>query len=202
MTEPAQSHPSLDPELSEYRATFLDARLRGAILTADLSDSQFNWRARPGRWSIAECLSHLNIVGRQYNRMIKGLIDGGRRRRMLTGGVHRHGFWGNILIRMMEPPVRFRLPAPRRFRPATGYGVAQVVPAFIALQEEYVRLIESANGLDLGSIRIPNPAFRMVELSLGQSFGLVASHQRRHLWQAERVRSSAAFPVPQETAPR
>lgn len=203
MTEPAESHPSLDPELSEYRAAFLDARLRAAVLTADLSDAQFSWRPHSGRWSIAECLAHLNIVGRQYSRMVKELIDSGRRRRMLTGGgLHRHGFWGSLFVRSMEPPVRIRLPAPRHFKPATGYGVARVVPAFLALQEDYVRLIESANGLDLGALRIPNPNFRLVQLSLGQCFGLIASHQRRHLWQAERIRAASAFPAPPETAAR
>ncbi len=194
MNEPAESHPSLDAELCGYRAQFLSARKTAAALTADLSDAQVNWRAAPGRWSIAQCLAHLNIVGKQYRKSIRELVDYGRRRRMLTSGTHHHGFWGGLFVKLMEPPVRIRLPAPRYFLPEQHYTVAQVAPAFLSLQEEYLRLIEEANGLDLGALRIRNPLFRPLRLSLGQCFGLVAGHERRHVWQAERIRTARDFP--------
>jgi len=41
----------------------IDTNLRTAEQVTDrLSPQQFNWRSEPGRWSIAQCLGHLNIL--------------------------------------------------------------------------------------------------------------------------------------------
>ena len=36
-------------------------------LTHGLSEGQFNWRPEPGRWSIAECITHFEY--RQWRRL-------------------------------------------------------------------------------------------------------------------------------------
>jgi hypothetical protein len=36
---------------------------------------------------------------------------------------------------------------------------------------------------------------RLVKISLGQVFPFIAAHERRHLWQARRVREDANFPA-------
>ena len=41
---------------------------------------------------------------------------------------------------------------------------------------------------------ISNPFFSLIRFSVGTGFQVIAAHQRRHLWQAERVRERAGFP--------
>jgi hypothetical protein len=49
-------------ELDDLAQQFRDVRTRAAALVAPLSEAQFNWRARPGSFSVAECLVHLNVA--------------------------------------------------------------------------------------------------------------------------------------------
>jgi hypothetical protein len=48
--------------------------------------------------------------------------------------------------------------------------------------------VRQANGLDLSRVRVVSPLTSLMRMSLGQCFGLLAAHERRHLWQAARVR--------------
>jgi hypothetical protein len=43
-------------------------------------------------------------------------------------------------------------------------------------------------------VRTASPAAPLFFLTLGQCFGALAAHDRRHLWQARRVREDPHFP--------
>jgi hypothetical protein len=88
-----------------------------------------------------------------------------------------------------------RVPAPRRFRPVAERSISDVVPRFLGLQQEILVRIESAEGLDLGRIRLSSPISRRFRMSLGQWFAFLAAHERRHLWQAWQVRRHPKFPA-------
>ena len=66
----------------------IDRNLAGAQdVTLGLSREQFNWRMEPGRWSIAQCLTHLNIVNSKDLGSIEEAIAAGTARG-LTGQGH------------------------------------------------------------------------------------------------------------------
>ncbi len=50
----------LNAELADCQRQFEAVRLDARKLLDGLTDAQFNWRLAPGRWSIGECLEHLN----------------------------------------------------------------------------------------------------------------------------------------------
>ena len=62
---------SLTPELADYRRQFRDNRSVARDLCAPLTHEAFNWRPSDGRWSIAECLTHLVISGQLYSDAIQ-----------------------------------------------------------------------------------------------------------------------------------
>ena len=45
--------------------------------------------------------------------------------------------------------------------------------------------------IDLAGVRFPNPFIRGVRFSLATGLHVIAAHERRHLWQAWRVRQAA-----------
>uniref|UniRef100_UPI003B3A08E1 DinB family protein n=1 Tax=Spirosoma sp. TaxID=1899569 RepID=UPI003B3A08E1 len=58
----------------------LQTRLSSVIQTvqqefATLSDEQLRWKPAPDRWSIVECLQHLNLAERFYIRNIQHKVD-------------------------------------------------------------------------------------------------------------------------------
>lgn len=183
----------LHAELSEYRRQLRDARADAEKLVEGLSDEQFNWRPAPGRWSIAECLDHLNngwrVLEKLDYKIAKASEQGVR-----GEGPYRHPLLGRLYVRFVEPPPKIRVRAPKAFVPKPDQPLAAVAPRFLELQDEIIRRVIAADGLDLGGVRMSSPITRRFKMSLGQWFAFLAAHERRHLWQAWQVRKHPDFP--------
>lgn len=172
----------------------LDAAERDAQALVDrLSEQQGGWRAEPGSWSVAECLDHLAIANRVYlGAMQPPAIrarEQGRRRR----GPAAPGFVGRWFVRTLEPPVRarFKGKAPRRIRPRVAPALADAFASFSASQNEVREFLRAYAELDLARVRFANPFVRGVRFSLATGLHVITAHERRHLWQAWRVRRAA-----------
>ena len=70
------------------------------------------------------------------------------------------------------------------------YELSEAVQEFTNLQEKYKTIVHAADGLDLARIKVTSPAAWILRLSLGQWLRALASHQKRHLWQAGKVREA------------
>ena len=171
-----------------------DAAERDArALVAGLTETLGTWRVDANSWSVAQCLDHLAIANRVYLRAMQpaaelGLTQGRRRRRPAEPGVI-----GGWFIRTLEPPVkpRFKNKAPRKIRPRVAPSLHDAVGQFLASQEEVRAFLRRYAGIDLAGVRFPNPFVRGVRFSLATGLHVLAAHERRHLWQAWRVRQAA-----------
>lgn len=182
------------PELRQVREEIEAVKTQTADLVGGLRDEQLAWRPAPDVWSIADCLAHLNVTNELYMKQIRGGIERARAAGLTGAGPFRHGWLGDLLVWTMEPPVRLRLPAPKMFRPPLSLPARKVVERFVRMQDEMQMLLREADGIDLGRVKIASPESARLKLSLGQAFRLLAAHERRHLWQARKVRENANFP--------
>lgn len=179
----------LIPELDGYRGQFEALKGETAELLDGLTETQFNWRAGAGRWSIAECLVHLNVTARLYLPLIESAMEEARSRHLLGDGPFRHGFLVNWLIRTTEPPPKLKTKSPKIFVPPPDQPLETVATDFMTLQDQFLARIHEANGLHLSRIKVISPVSRFLRMSLGQSFAFLAAHERRHLWQAREVKA-------------
>ena len=182
-------------ELDGYRKQFEKIKKDAEILLAGLSDGQFNWQPEPGRWSMAQCILHLNMTARIYIPMMDAVMERARAQGLFGHGPFRHGWLGNWLVRLVEPPPKRKFKAPGNFVPPPESPMANALTEFLRRQDEFIERAGRANGLDLGRARIRLPASSLIKLSLGQSFALMTAHERRHLWQAAQVREATGFPA-------
>jgi hypothetical protein len=186
---------SLVKDLQEYRRQIEAVNADAQDLIAGLSESQFNWARAPGHWSIAECLDHLTVTNRELIEEMKRAVTDARARGLTASGPFRYGIIGNMLVRSQEPPARMKFKAPKIFKPRSSQSLEATARDFFAVHDEVLRLIKEANGLNLARIKVTSPVTRFFKLSLGQVFGLIATHDRRHLWQARQVKGDPAFPA-------
>ena len=186
----------LTPELADYQRQFERIKQDAVALVAGLNESRFNWRPAPDQWSIAECLQHLNITGDRWLCLLEHAIQQAQSRGLLGQGPFRYGWLGKWFVRNTEPPPKRKFKAPRWLTPVHGQPINAVVPTFLHLQDQLVRRLHEANGLDLARAKTATPISSLLKLSLGQSFAQIAAHERRHLWQARQVRSHPHFPSP------
>ena len=171
----------------------------GQAVSAGLSDAQFNWRPSPDRWSIAECLQHLNVaVSRTLPAFDRAIGEGRSKGRIAPEGEReplRYGWVSRWMIRSMEPPPTRRMRTfPIFALPAGGtYAAAQVVPEFLVVRDQLADRVREADGLDLRGIKAVSPVNRLLRLPVGAYFQFVIAHDRRHLWQARQVRNTPGF---------
>ena len=175
------SYDKLPEELTE-------SRQRAEAVVSALTSQQLTQRPDPARWSIAECLVHLNLTGAVVQRLMARAIESGRREKRLGSGPFKLGARGRLLIWIAEPPPKFRLSAPKAVVASLPIPhPEQVLADFMKTQDEWERLWREAEGLDMARINVASwkSPFRC---RLSASFAWVMAHQRRHLLQAEDVK--------------
>jgi len=162
-------------------------------LVADLAEERGGWRAQIGSWSVAECLDHLASTNRMYLHAMKEPAIRARQQGRFRRGPAAPGFVGCWFVRTMEPPVKalFRMKAPRSVEPRTAPPLATAFASFRTSQDEVRAFLRAYADLDLAAVRFPNPFVRGVHFSLATGLHVITAHERRHLWQAWRVRQAA-----------
>jgi hypothetical protein len=175
-------------ELTAYQQQIEEIKAEARELTQGLDEARFNWRPAADAWSIEECLSHLTMVGQWELRAIEEAVERGRERGLTAVGPFEYGAVDRFIIDMTRPPVRAKVPAPRRFVPLHGQPVTAILPTFLHVQSQFQLLMERAEGLDLARIKVATPIARFLKMSLGALFEQAAAHERRHIEQARRVR--------------
>src|SRR2546422_11561452 len=78
----------------------------GRAVAAGLTDAQFNWHPGPGRWSIADCLQHLNVGVSKTLPAFDRAIAQGRSQGQLAPGPFHYGWFSRWMIGSMEPPPK------------------------------------------------------------------------------------------------
>lgn len=187
-------------DLDRCAQEILEARQRAETLVRDLTPVQLTTQPAPGKWSIAECILHLNATAAVVQPLMEKVIAQGRRNKTVGAGPFDIGLKGRLLVWIAEPPPKFRMPAPRNVRPPAQIDdPARLLPDFMKAQDEWERLIRESAGLDLAKIKV-GPLFSPLRQRLAASFPWMMAHQRRHLLQAENVRRQIVSAAPKIAA--
>jgi DinB superfamily len=183
---------SLSSSLASLRDELEGTTARLHALVDTMDDAV--WRTRPGekRWSVAECIEHLNITSRAYFPLLKNALRDGRARGLTNpSSSNRLDVFGWLLAKSLGPPVkeRRRLRTPEAFVPHSIEPKAKVVGEYEEMQHALIALLVDAEGLAISKIKVASP-FAKIHYSVYSAFRIIATHQRRHLWQAERAREA------------
>jgi hypothetical protein len=163
-------------------------------LTDGLTRKQLTWSPAGNHWSIIQCIAHLNkATGLILDPMRKAIVSA-RAEGLTAEGPFAHSRLGAWFVRSMDPPPKFRVRSPDEYLPDPDVEPDVALQKFYALQDELRELVRQADGLDLGAITIPSPTGDLLQLTLGEWFGNVVAHERRHLWQARQVAAAERFP--------
>ncbi len=163
-------------------------------LAADLSGEQLHWPPPGGGWSVAQVFEHLAASNESYLTRIPEVLQRARTAGAApNGAIWKPSFFGNLLIRSLDPSSTRSMPAPKIWRP-THTRPDGALERFIRSQEQIAALIPGARGVDLTRIRVASPASRLVRVNLGDVFRILVVHGQRHLGQVQRVTGEEEFP--------
>jgi hypothetical protein len=177
-------------DIRELQDQLEAAEREAEALVAGLSEEQGTGRAEAGSWSVSECLDHLATANRVYLRAMQEPASRARARGRHRRRPARPGWVGRLFVGSLEPPPRWwsRLKAPRSIRPRAAPPLAETFSSFVASQADVRAFLRAHADLDLAGVRFQNPFVRGIRFSLATGLHVLAAHQRRHLWQAWRVR--------------
>jgi hypothetical protein len=165
-----------------------ESRRRAQELVNGLTPDQLTRRPDPSKWSIAECFAHLNMTAATVQPLIGKAIAHGRKENLLGKGPFKLGSKGKLLIWIATPPPKFRMRAPKSVAPPVSIPEpGRLLEVFMKAQDDWARLWQDADGLDLARINI-GPLFSPFRCHVSASFPWMMAHQSRHLLQAENVK--------------
>ena len=174
-------------QLAEIDAQFRANQERARAVASRLGEARLTVRPGRNKWSVAECLAHLNLSSEPYFPLWRDALAGARSRQLFAERPFKLDVWGWALAWFLEPPPKLRSRTPPNFQPIDVGPAVRVLPAFLACQERLLAALADADGLAIDRLKITSPFDGRVRYSVWSSFVVSAAHQRRHLWQAERV---------------
>lgn len=178
---------------SQLLEEFDAADRRAAAVAGGLTLEQLNWRRAGREWSVGQCLDHLAMSNEVYLRAI-GRALAGRPERVVQDVTP--GWFGRWFLRhVIEPsPTTTRRRAPRKITPASRVD-RSILDRFQRSNADARDVVLRASRLDVNRIRFTNPFVPVIRFTAGTGLVILATHQRRHLLQAERIRATPEFPA-------
>jgi DinB superfamily len=176
-------HPQLQAIIDEFES----AQARLHELVRRTPEPQWYKRADPDRWSMAECVAHLNLTSEAFVPLVRAALEKGRQSGRMAPRRYRRDPIGWLLWRTQGPPVRHRVKTSAPFIPRGRLPLDRLVADFNRWQQVQIACVQAADGLDLGRLWIRSPFNPRIRYNAYACLSILPRHQHRHLWQAEQV---------------
>jgi hypothetical protein len=146
------------------------------------------WTKRPpsGGWSPAECIAHLTMTTDSYLQLFSEAEARVRKDAALPSRYGR-GVGGGLLEWILEPPYRTRSKTLAEFVPHSRAPKFETMSAFQKSQKALYAWIDSVASMPLDQMVVTSPFNKRLKYNAYSALRIIAAHQRRHLWQAERA---------------
>ena len=165
------------------------------VLTADLTEGQLNWKPSTDQWSMAQCLEHLAVATKGFEKYFDAALELARQRwTTASPPKYKPTILGGWLAKQVSPEGERKLSAPKIFRPADSSNIEGSVKMFLDQQAWFVDFVRHCEGIDYNKTRLRSPVTPLIRYSLADAFVITVVHAQRHLAQARRVRERPEFP--------
>ncbi|HZM89537.1 MAG TPA: DinB family protein [Blastocatellia bacterium] len=160
---------------------------------ATLTPQQLNWKPSADQWSIAQCFDHLMTANGAYFPIFEKVLSGEKENTFWESLPWLPAFWGNLLIKSLDPESTRKLKAPKIFHPSSSTVDGAIIRRFIDQQNQVIRYMKATENLDLDKIKISSPVTNLITYSLMDAYRIIVVHEKRHFLQAVRVSEMNGF---------
>jgi hypothetical protein len=156
-----------------------------------LTVRDLNRQPTPEKWSIAQCLEHLNSYGHYYIPLLEATVLAGENGHIAATSRFRSGWLGNYFANSMQPKadgsIALKMKAVKNHTPASNLDASAVLAIFLEQQQAILNVLEHAKRVNIQKLRVPISIARFIRLSVGDTFRFLIAHEHRHVLQARRV---------------
>jgi len=167
-----------------------------------LSDEQLNWKESDEKWSIAECLLHLNYVAEShFPATLKAIANKKSKKSSAITNFRRswlgHRIVGGVRLgtnNQVNKPVE----ASQKYNPqnqsSSKIDGQEVLKQFFKHQNSLLQMLQDSKTLNIQKIRVPVAFGGLVRIQLGDVLKILVYHTERHVVQAQRILYHDHFP--------
>jgi hypothetical protein len=169
------------------------AQARLDRLADTIPEDRWGKRSDPLRWSVAECVAHLNLTSAAYLPRIQKAIEQARKLPPSSDRKYKRDPIGWLFGKMVGP-----LPSIGKFRigrvkttpsfvPSGNLPKQELVAEFKRLQVELTNRTRECDGLAIDKVPITSPFGEKIHYNCYSALVLLPRHEERHIQQAELV---------------
>ncbi|WMX12223.1 MULTISPECIES: DinB family protein [unclassified Aureispira] len=169
---------------------------------ANLSSEQLNWREHEEKWSIAECLLHLNYVADYYFPATLKAIKNSKSKKSKPQAKFTRGWLGHYYASKfrlnLDNQMKSKIESPSKYNPrsisSSQLEGKAIVQEFLANQDTLYSMLQDARLINLQKTRVYAAFLGLVSIQLGDMLKILVYHTERHIVQAQRILYHDYFP--------
>ncbi|CAM3825035.1 DinB family protein [Pontibacter korlensis] len=154
---------------------------------SSLSLVDLNYKPAPDKWSMLECLEHLNRYSRYYNPVLTKAVAQSSSDEIYVTGIN-YSWIGKKSLEMVRPQNMKKHKTVKHMNPNNSQLTRATVEEFLLHQQELLQLLYDARKVNLNRKAVPVEFFKLLKMRLGESLEFMVVHQERHIQQALRVK--------------
>ena len=176
----------MHPQLEAIATDFETAKTRVKALDGRLTPEA--WRRRPSaeQWSPAECIAHLNLTAEAMLPRMRAALEQARRLGPAPER-YRRDLMGWLIWKSQTPGSRIKIKTQPSFVPFRDRLPAEILASFDRLHTDLIALTRECDGVPIDRVKIASPFNEKARYNLYAALSITATHDFRHLWQAERA---------------
>jgi len=151
----------------------------------ELSIEKLNFKSEPKKWSILECVEHLNRYGYFYLPEIESRI---KESKHPADDEFKSGLLGNYFANSMLP--KEKLNTMKTFKEMNPIGSdldKTSIQTLIEQQHKMLDLLSKAGSISLNKTKTSISISKLIKLKLGDTFRVVIYHNYRHMVQIDKI---------------
>lgn len=151
----------------------------------ELSIEKLNFKSNPEKWSVLECVEHLNRYGYFYLPEIENRIS---QSQSVADDEFKSGLLGNYFANSMLPKEKLNtMKTFNSMNPAGSDLDKTSIETLIEQQHKMLDLLSQARTVSLNKTKTSISISKLITLKLGDTFRVVVYHNYRHMVQMENI---------------
>ena len=151
-----------------------------------LSENVLNQQPEENKWSVLECIGHLNLYSDFYINQFESRISNSKD---IASKYHKIGFLGGRFAKSMLP-IKNKIPNKMKTfkskRPNKSKLSMVTLEKFIKQQKQIIQLIDKSRKVHLTKTKC-NITLKVIKLRFGDALRFYIYHNIRHIVQANRA---------------
>ena len=156
-----------------------------------LAEEVLRHRPEPGRWSVLDCLEHINLFYADYLSRMEPAI---RRAAPSEHTTYTPGFFGQKMLKGLRPQQgkrKMKIKTFKKMNPTTDEkNPGQIFDTLLQYHMRLEQLLNESEALDWNRVKVASAIGPLLRFKLGDCFRLLMAHTERHLLQGQEVLES------------